>query len=57
MAGQKIRQYLDAGGAWSAGWGYEVHRALGLVPAFQDDLDLTGSNGVANDEVWQISDP
>lgn len=40
MLRQKIRQHLDAGGARAAGRGDEMHRALGLMPAFQDHLDL-----------------
>ena len=56
MLRQKIRQHLDAGGARAAGRRHQMHRAFGLLPAFQDHFDLARGDGVADDEVRQVGD-
>ena len=56
MLGEEIREHFDAGGPRAAGRGDEMHRALGLLPAFQDHLDLATCDRVADDEIGQIGD-
>ena len=56
MLQQKIRQHLDTGGTRAAGRGDEMHGALGLLPAFQDHLDLARADRITDDEFRQVGD-
>src|SRR5437867_664925 len=56
MLRQELRQHFDARRPRAAGRGDEMHRAFGLVPAFQDHLDFARRNRVADDEARQVGD-
>src|SRR6185312_1798155 len=56
LAREIIGEHLDARGARAAGRGDEMHRAFGLLPALENDLDLTRRHRVADDELRQIRD-
>src|SRR5437588_7729012 len=56
MLRQKIRQHLDACRARAARWRHQMHRALDLLPAFQNHFDLARRDCVTDDEVRQIGD-
>ena len=53
---EKIRKHLDACGPGSSRRRHQMHRALGLLPSFQNDLDVSGGDGLADDELRQIGD-